>query len=333
MRSILCPNCSAPLEVDETQSVVKCPYCKVQSKIGKKEKIIEHFMLPVAYDVSQIRTELVGDLLKQPGAPDDLHKSLKFTKVSLKYYPYWIITVHNRSNYTGNGEYATYSWPYRSGYRQIKFHLKPEKGVFDDEREFIIFAAEEVNQYLLDFQIATRGKVYHDENEAKKIKADVVPSIFNLDQAKQEAVNSMRDIHKGLILREITQIIEVTDNPIVKSVYQLHIPFYFLNYDVHGRSFDAIMDGATGRTVITKTPRSASYWVQISALSVFFGILCLAGIFLAVQQIWGYFGIFGAITGGLLIIRTLQLGFKRRYQETRRSKTRKRLFGRSTSWY
>ena len=322
MRSIMCPNCNAPLELESTQSHVTCPFCSVTSELKKVTELIEHYMLPVVYDVSQIRTELVGDILKYPGTPDDLHKSLNLKKIDLKFYPYFIVTVHLRTEYKGNGEYATYSFPYKSGYRNIDTHLKPEQGVFDDEREFIIYAAEEVNNDLVNFEISTRGKRYFQALEADKVKADIVPSIFNLEQAKSEAITSMRDIHKGLMLKELAQIIEVRDQPEVKAVFLLHIPFYFLEFEVANKKFNATLDAATGRTVITQIPREVSYWIQIGFLSLLFGAIGIAGIFLAAQSIFAYFGIFAAIAGVVLTIRTLQLGLKSKYRETRRAKRR-----------
>lgn len=321
----MCPNCNAPLEMEETQSHVTCPYCKVTSELKKVKELVEHFMLPVDYDAEQIRTELVGDILKYPGAPEDLHKSLKLKDVKLKFYPYFIVTVHLRTEYKGNGEYATFSHRYKSGYRNIDTHLKPEQGVFDDEREFIIYAAKEVNQDLINFEISTRGKRYFQAQEAKEVKAGVVKSIFDLEQAKAEAINSMREIHKGLMLKELAQILEVRDKPEVKGVYLLHIPFYFLKFEAGNKQFEAILDGATGRTVITQIPREASYWIQISLLSVLFGAIGLGGIFLAVNPLissmdFSYFGIFAAIAGIIFTIRVLQLGLKSRFRETRRRK-------------
>ncbi|MHA1396572.1 MAG: hypothetical protein ACTSSG_00190 [Candidatus Heimdallarchaeaceae archaeon] len=320
MKSIMCPNCSAPLEIEDTQTHVTCPYCNVTSELKKVKEIIEHYMLPVEFDVAQIRTQLVGDILKMPGTPKDLHNNLNFKEIELKFYPYFIVTVHLRTEYSGNGEYATFSWPYKSGYRNIQIHLKPERGVFDDEREFIIYSAEEVNKNLIDFEISTRGKRYFQKLEAEKVKAEIVPSIFSIEQAKAEAINSMREIHKGLMLKELAQIIEIRDRPEVKNVYLLHIPFYKVKFEVAKKEFNAILDAATGRTVITEIPREVSYWVQIGFLTGFFGILGLAGIYFAVQGILDYFGIYAAITGIILAITTLIYGLRSRYRETKRKK-------------
>ncbi len=133
----------------------------------------------------------------------------------------------------------------------------------------------------------------------------------------------MREIHKGLMLKELAQIQEVSDKPEIKGVYLLHIPFYFLKFEANKKQFEAIMDGATGRTVITQIPRETAYWMQISLLSIFFGAIGLGGIFLAVNPIIGglafsYFGIFAAISGLIFTIRVLQLGLKSRFRETRR---------------
>ena len=322
VKSIMCPNCAAPLEMEATQTHVTCPYCNVTSELKKVSELIEHYMLPVSYDVTQIRTELVGDILKYPGAPEDLHNSLEFTKIDLKFYPYFIVTVHLRTEYKGNGEYATFSNRYKSGYRNISTHLKPEQGVFDDTREFIIYSAEEVNNDLINFEISTRGKRYFQALEAEKVKAGVVPSIFNLEQAKEEAIRNMREIHKGLMMKELAQILEVKDLPEIKGVYLLHIPFYFLDFKVRDKQYKAILDAATGRTVITQIPREKSYWLQVGVLTTIFGAIGLAGIFFAVQQttLLAYFTIFGAIAGLVYAARTLQLGLKSRYRETERTK-------------
>lgn len=325
VKSIMCPNCSAPLEMEATQSHVTCPYCEVTSELKKVSELIEHYMLPVSYDVSQIRTELIGDILKHPGVPEDLHKSLEFTKIDLKFYPYFIVTVHLRTEYKGNGEYATFSSRYKSGYRHISTHLKPEQGVFDDTREFIIYSSEDVINDLINFEISTRGKRYFQALEAEKVKADVNKSIFNLEQAKEEAIGNMRDIHKGLMMKELAQILEVKDEPKVEGVYLLHIPFYFLEFKVGKKEYKATMDAATGRTVITQVPRETSYWIQVGVLTTLFGAIGLAGIYFAVNNVLetGYFGIFGAIAGLVYAARTLQLGMKSRYSETQRSKRRK----------
>ncbi|MHA1303647.1 MAG: hypothetical protein ACTSPI_08100, partial [Candidatus Heimdallarchaeaceae archaeon] len=238
-RSILCPHCSAPLEVEETQSVVTCPYCQFTSKIEDKKETIEHYLLPIKFNINEIRTELIGDLLKNPGAPEDLHSSLKIEKYELKFVPYWIISVHNHTEYFGEGEYATYSNRYKSGYKRIHFHLKPEQGVFDDEREFTIYAAEEIDKDLVEFEISTRGKRYFQKQEAEKYNAIVLDSVLTLEQAKAQSINSIREIHRGLILKEITRIHEVRDSPEVTSVYLLHIPFYFIEFSVAGKTFTA----------------------------------------------------------------------------------------------
>ena len=320
VKSIMCPNCSAPLEMEDTQSHVTCPYCNVTSELKKVSELIEHFMLPVSYDVSQIRTELVGDILKHPGVPEDLHKSLEFTKIDLKFYPYYIVTVHLRTEYKGNGEYATFSNRYKSGYRHISTHLKPEQGVFDDTREFIIYSSEDVINDLVNFEISTRGKRYFQALEAEKVNAEVNKSIFNLEQAKEEAISNMREIHKGLMMKELAQILEVRDKPEVKGVYLLHIPFYFLDFKVGNKEYKATMDASTGRTVITQVPRETSYWMQVGVLTTLFGAVGLAGIYFAVQSIFGFFGIFGAIAGLVYAARTLQLGLKSRYRETQRKR-------------
>ena len=326
MRSIMCPNCAAPLELEDTQTHVTCPYCSVTSELKKIDEIIEHYMLPVSYDVTQIRTELVGDILKNPGTPDDLHKSLNIKKIELKFYPYYIVTVHLRTEYKGNGEYATFSHRYKSGYRNIDIHLKPEEGVFDDEREFIIWGAEEIINDLINFEISTRGKRFFQQLEADKVKADIVKSVLDVAQAKEQAVISMREIHKGLMLKELAQILEVRDKPEVKGIYLLHIPFYFLEFEVDGKMYEAILDGATGRTVITKIPRETSYWAMIGGLAAIFGIVGVFGIYLAVVASQGgsffglptnFLGIFAAITGVVFTARTLMLGLRSRYRETR----------------
>ncbi|MHA1592694.1 MAG: hypothetical protein ACTSUP_09505, partial [Candidatus Heimdallarchaeaceae archaeon] len=82
----------------------------------------------------------------------------------------------------------------------------------------------------------------------------------------------------------------------------------------------------TGRTVITQIPREASYWALVGMLSGFFGIIGIAGIYFAVAASQGalpfnlginWVGIFAAIAGIVLTIRTLMLGLRTKYRETR----------------
>ncbi len=313
MKSILCPNCGAPLEIEEAQTVVTCPYCSVTSKIEEKEPT-QSYILPVKFDINKIRTELIGDLLKNPGTPQDLHSSLRIKKYELKFIPYWVVTVHNHTEYFGLGEYAAYSHRYRDGYKRMELMLKPEQGVFDDERELTIYAAPDVNNELLNFEIATRGKRYFQKQEIEKEGATLVKSVIDINQAKLQAVNMIREIHKGLILKEIVQINEVRDNPEITDIYLLHIPFYFIDFEVNGKLYHAIMEANTGRTVITDIPRKISYIIRVVTLGVFFIITAIIGLLLFLKT-GLYFSVYLLITGVALGVMTFYSGLKHKYKE------------------
>ncbi len=314
---ISCNNCGAPLDIQEGQLVVTCVYCNVRTKVTNQKEKFEHYMLPVEYNVEQIRLELIGDLFKYPGTPENLHENLKFTKINLKYYPYWIITVHNRTEYAGKGRYATYSGRYKSGYRNIRFHLKPEQGVFDDKREFKIYAAEEIEDELLDFEISTRSKRYFQKSEADKVKAEIAGSILKADQAKEQAINVMRNMHKGLVLKEIEVIEQLRDNPAIEGAYLLHIPFYFIEYSVGTRNYKAILGASTGRTVFTQIPRKKTYWAQVIVLSIIFGTMTILGGFFVINDPGMLFNLalYTGIVGLVFTVRTLVSGIRLAYRE------------------
>ncbi|UJG44673.1 MAG: hypothetical protein K9W46_05705 [Candidatus Heimdallarchaeum endolithica] len=314
IKKITCPQCSAPLEIEDTQTVFTCPYCQFTSKIEEKKEKFEHYMLPVKYNILDIRKELIGDLMKNPGVPDNLHNKLKIVEYELKFIPYWIISVHNHTEYTGEGEYATYYDRFKSGWRKIRFHLKPEQGVFDDEREFTIYAAKEIDKDLLNFQISTRGKRYFQRQEIEEEQAVIEPSIINVEQAKLQGITLIREIHKGLILKEIARINQVVDNPEVTSVFLLHIPFYFIKFKVGRRYYQAKMEANTGRTVVTQIPKKITYTLQVVFLGVFFILVALLSIILLLSKI-SPVGLFLLMTSSMFSIRTFQVGLRRRYKE------------------
>ncbi|MHA1204351.1 MAG: hypothetical protein ACTSRR_07330 [Candidatus Heimdallarchaeaceae archaeon] len=313
-KTITCPQCSAPVEIDETQTVFTCPYCQFTSKIEDKEEKFEHYMLPVKYNIIDARTELIGDLMKNPGVPDDLHNKLKIVEYELKFIPYWIISVHNHTEYTGEGEYATYHDRFKSGWRKIRFHLKPEQGVFDDEREFTIYAAKEMDKDLINFQISTRGKRYFQRQEVEKDNAIIEPSIINLEQAKLQGIALIREVHKGLILKEITRIHQVVDNPKVTSVFLLHIPFYFIKFKVGRRHYQAKIEANTGRTVVTQIPKKITYTLQVTFLGIFFALVALLSVILLLSSI-SPVGLFLLMSASMFSIRTFQVGLRRKYKE------------------
>jgi len=318
MKTVICPNCSGPVEIEDTQSVFTCPYCSVTSEVVAVKEEIEHYMLPVAFNEHQIRTQLIGDILKYPGTPEDLHNKLIFTKITIKFIPYWIISVTNRTEYIGVGEYATYRHKYRYGYKKMDINLKSEQGVFDDEREYIIYAAEEFNEDLIDFEISTRGKVYFQKGEVDKISAELVPSIYNLHQAENIAIERIRGLHSRLIFKEVVQIQQIRDNPQIKSVYLLHVPFYFIEFKVNNRRYQAIMDAATGRTVTTEIPREIKYIAVIVTTAVLSLIIGLIGLFLTVKNIERHIGIYLLITGTVIGLTIAIRGLASKYSETRR---------------
>ena len=120
---------------------------------------------------------------------------------------------------------------------------------------------------------------------------------------------------EGLVLKEITRIHEIRDNPEVRSVFLLHIPFYLIEFEVKGKRFNAKLDASTGRTVITQIPRKTTYVTQIIVLAALFGITGLAGIFMIVNSIVPAIAGFLTLAGLAYSARIIHMGLRRRYRE------------------
>ena len=138
--------------------------------------------------------------------------------------------------------------------------------------------------------------------------------MINVEQAKLQGITLIREIHKGLILKEIARINQVVDNPEVTSVFLLHIPFYFIKFKVGRRYYQAKMEANTGRTVVTQIPKKITYTLQVVFLGVFFILVALLSIILLLSKS-SPVGLFLIMTSSMFSIRTFQVGLRRRYKE------------------
>ncbi len=262
---INCSNCGAPLDYREGDAVAFCVYCNTITKLREIKKIEEHYTLEVSVGRENLRTLLVGDLLKVPGVPDSVRERLQIVEAKLIYVPYYVAQAHGNMKWKGLGRDANYWGRYRNGYRHISFHTKPESGEFDDRLVVILYAGPRKDADLENYEFATKGKRFYSIGEIKEIGAEAEEEQFDFEEARKRAINVVKQKHLLLLEEELEKVEDAKSEYEIHQLDLIHVPFWFITWKLAGsnKQYHAIIDAASGVTLRTDTPKSVLHWVAV----------------------------------------------------------------------
>ncbi len=262
---INCSNCGAPLDYREGDAVAFCVYCNTITKLREVKEIEEHYMLEVNVGRENIRTLLLGDLLKVPGVPDSVKYRLQIVNAKLIYIPYYVAQAHGNMKWKGLGRDADYWGHYRGGYRHISFRVKEESGEFDDRLVVILYAGSRKDSDLQNYEFATKGKRFFSIGEIKEIGAEAEEEQFDFEEAKKRAISLVKQKHLLLLEEELEKVEDAKSDYHVPQLELIHVPFWFITWELSGsgKQYHAIIDAASGVTLRTDTPKSIFHWLAV----------------------------------------------------------------------
>ncbi|MHA2204928.1 MAG: hypothetical protein ACXABC_03620 [Candidatus Thorarchaeota archaeon] len=308
-----CAFCDANFETGPGDVLLVCPYCgTAQTTEGAKFK--DHYMIRVHFDQSEAQTTLLDWVSKQLGAPEDLAAKARFLQYQQIWYPFWISRVDAHSTYSGFGRDANFydEWPQRRGaYKRIDFFKKPESGQFTRRHEVNTPAVAGIDEDIQRHPIPTRAKEFFSHAHAEDYDGKVLHSQVSEPQAREQAKNRAFQLQTNLIMDEVVEIDNRSDNIDVGETFLIHVPVWELEYRYGNSKYKASVAAATGYVIESKYPRSMAF----RAAGLGFGLIFLllgAGLLALAFNVFGFTFYPGAssVAGGIFALLGRALMYK-----------------------
>ncbi|MGC8986701.1 hypothetical protein [Infirmifilum sp.] len=279
--TVRCPHCGAEFQVPLSASRVTCPYCFTvfdARELTVKEE--NHYYFPLSKTLDPFE-KLVKFISRQYAVPIDLPKSFTVDKRELYWVPVYFffadVTAEARGHSNMYGEQT-------SEIRETRLVSIPASGTWLDEI---------LNKYpfpvrgKLPFnpEITSRGLYLNpalDGNAAQKKVEQLVTSKVRLEAS--ESFNTLYSV----------KIIEKK----IENRGLIHYPIWVLGYNYNGRSYQAIVDGASGIVIHSEYPQTVRGRISLAVYALLSVVMGVAGALLYSYLVGEGFL---ALLGGLVV--------------------------------
>ena len=239
---IKCSHCGAPIAFKPGEILATCKYCGFTVVIETGETFtFEHSLVLNAYDLAQIeepiRTWMREGFLK----PSDLARKSKIVEKDLIYLPFWVVSVDAKSAYKGVFERIT--------------PAIVKDGKIEKEYSWLVLARKASEFPTKEYNVPLEGKIPYDFRKIEGF-AKVLNSEIDRDGAVEVAKQQIDVHHRFLVQQDIDKIIEFNTELDVKQVVYLHAPIWFVKYEYKGKTYQLLIDGATGTAIKGDIPLS-----------------------------------------------------------------------------
>ncbi|HLC00891.1 MAG TPA: hypothetical protein VJL33_06205 [Candidatus Bathyarchaeia archaeon] len=239
--SIKCSNCGAPVPFEPGELVATCKYCGFTTVIQTGQAFVfEHSLLPNKFDETQIDAPIKDWMTSGFMKPSDLSRKSKITEKQLVYLPFWVVSVEAKSKYKGVFE--------RVAPPIVK------EGTIEKEYNWLILAREATEFPTREYDVPLEGKIPYDFRKIERF-AKILNSEIEKDEAFELAKQQIEAHHRFLLQKDVDRIVELNSEFNLKQMVYLHAPIWFIKYNYRGKSYQMMIDGATGTTINADIPQ------------------------------------------------------------------------------
>jgi hypothetical protein len=237
---IRCSHCGAPVDFTPGEIIATCKYCGFTTVVETGQAFtFEHSLLLNKYDETQIETPIRDWMRSGFLKPSDLAKKSKITEKSLVYLPFWVVSIEAKSVYKGIFERITPSIV--------------KDGTIEKEYNWLVLAREATEFPTREYDVPLDGKMPYDFRRIEGF-AKVLNSEIDRDEAIDLAKQRIEAHHRFLLQQDVDKIVEVYSDFNVKQAVYLHTPIWFIKYEYRSKSYQLLIDGATGTVVKGEIP-------------------------------------------------------------------------------
>ena len=235
VQEIRCPNCGAPISFEPGEIIATCKYCGYTVVIETgKAFTFEHSMLLNKYDETEIEEPVETWMRTGFIKPSDLAKKSKITEKNLVYVPFWVVSADAESTYKGIFERIT--------------PPVVKEGKIKKQYNWLVLARKATAFPTKEYDVPLKGKIPYDFRKVESF-AKVLNSEIDKNEAVELAKQEIEGHHRYLVQQDVDRIIEMkTEVDISQTVY-LHAPVWFTKYEYKGKTYQLLVDGATGTAI------------------------------------------------------------------------------------
>ncbi len=268
MAQLKCPNCGATLAIPTQSSTFVYPYCSTTIRAKTGEVLKENYILRLQFGINEAREKMLGWAMKQLGAPKGLEDA-EVKESKLIFWPFWVVEVEAKATHDGVQKKPDFHGSDTTTY--LKWKEVTEHGSIDIETDIFIPANPETPTSLRNYIIPTKRKEYYNHDKILDVRGITKSIQFDQDKARMMAQKTMLDTIHQEALQEVATITKMDHNLKIPAVFLVNIPIWHIKYSYGLRSYEALVDGASGRIVNIKFPRKMAF----RAMTMFGGLLHL----------------------------------------------------------
>ena len=242
VQEIRCPNCGAPISFEPGEIIATCKYCGYTVVIETgKPFTFEHSMLLNRYDQTEIEEPIRNWMREGFLKPSDLARKSKIKEKNLVYTPFWVVAVTIETTYRGIFERIT--------------PPVVKEGKINKKYDWLVLARKATAFPTREYDVPLKGKIPYDFRKIESF-AKVLNSEIDKNEAEEIAKQQIEEHHRYLAQQDVDKIIEMKNDIKIEQTVYLHAPIWFIKYEYKGKTYNLLMDGATGTTIKGDIPSS-----------------------------------------------------------------------------
>jgi hypothetical protein len=242
VESLSCSHCGAPISFEPGEIIATCRYCGYTVVIETgKAFTFEHSMLLNKHDPTQIEESMKNWMRAGFLKPPDLAGKSKITEKNLTYIPFWIITAQIETTYKGVFERIT--------------PAVLKEGRIEKKYNWLILARKATQFPTREYDVPLDGKIPYDFRKIEGF-AKTLNSEMNKDEAVEQAKQEIEEHHRYLAQQDVDKMIEIKSDIKIEQAVYLHAPIWLIKYEYKGKTYELLIDGATGMAIKGDIPSS-----------------------------------------------------------------------------
>jgi len=231
-KNIRCSHCGAPVDFKPGEIIATCKYCGFTTVIETgQEFTFEHSLILNKFDQASIEVPIKNWMRSGFMKPGDLSKRAKLIEKSLIYLPFWVISAKVKTTYKGIFE--------RIAPAIVK------EGSMEKEYDWLVLAREASGFPTREYDVPLEGKIPYDFRKIEGF-AKLLNSEIDRNDSLEIARQQIESHHRYLLQQDVDRIIEISTQLDLKQMVYLHAPIWFIKYEYKGKTYQLIIDGATG---------------------------------------------------------------------------------------
>ena len=235
VQEITCSHCGAPISFEPGEIIATCKYCGYTVVIETgKAFTFEHSMLQNKYDLTEIEETIKNWMRAGFLKPSDLARKSKITEKTLIYVPFWVVSVEAESDYKGIFERIT--------------PPVVKEGKIEKKYDWLVLARKATNFPTREYDVPLTGKIPYAFRKIEAF-AKVLNSEIEKNEAAGLAKQQIEEHHRYLAQQDADRIIKMKNEIKIDQTVYLHAPIWFVKYEYKGKTYQLLIDGATGTVI------------------------------------------------------------------------------------